>query len=503
MKKSIFCLVLALCLLPLVPAIAQGRPHINWYEVFVYSYADSDGDGHGDLKGLMGRLDYIQDLGFDGLWLMPVMPSPSYHKYDVSDYFDIDPLYGSLQDMRDLVAACRARGIALIIDLVLNHTSTRHPWFVSALAALREGRLDEPHIAYYHFSRQPGGHFVPVAGTDWHYEEQFKGGGMPDLNLDNPDLRAQIKDILAFWLEDVGVDGFRLDAVTSYYTGEDARNIAFLRFLKDTAQQLKPGSFLVGECWKGLGAIADYYQSGLDSFFLFPAAQAEGYVAASMRARKPAATYVQHLERVWRAIPEGILTPFLSNHDTGRVVGLVQGRQAVERVKFAHGLLSLLGGYTFTYYGEEIGMAGAGADPNKRLGMLWGEGQPPTLAPPGVTGGDYPFPGAMEQLADPASLLHYIRSLNHLRLELPILALGQPGVAAFTDDTALLARELAGQQVYIAVNFSAREPREVALPGPLRLLGALDAGFGLPAMPEDAAGPLRLPPYGIAVLGPP
>ena len=107
---------------------------------------------------------------------------------------------------------------------------------------------------------------------------------------------------------------------------------------------MKPGSFLVGECWKGLGQIAEYYQSGIDSFFLFPASQAEGYIAASMRARRPAETYVKNLKRVSDALGDSLLTPFLSNHDTGRTVGLVQGRQAPDRVKFAHALIALMGG---------------------------------------------------------------------------------------------------------------------------------------------------------------
>jgi len=502
MKKTIICLILALALLPFTQAGAQTRPPVNWYEVFVYSYADSDGDGHGDLKGLEGKLDYIAGMGYDGLWLMPVMPSPSYHKYDVSDYYGIDPLYGTLTDMRSLVAACHARGIRLIIDLVLNHSSTRHPWFIQATDALRAGNLEEPHIDWYNFTQQPGGSRVKVPGADWYYEEQFAGGGMPDLNLDNMALREEIRAIMAFWLNDVGVDGFRLDAVTSYYSGDDKKNIEFLLFLKDTAEGLKPGSFLVGECWKGLGVIADYYDSGIDSFFLFPASQAEGYIASSMRARKPAATFVKHLERVQAAIPAGLLTPFLSNHDTGRTVGLVQGRQAVERVKFAHGLLSLLGGSTFTYYGEEIGMAGAGADPNKRLGMLWEDGQPVTKAPPGVTGGEYPFPGVKAQQEDPMSLLNYLKALNRLRLELPVLALGELAILEHTDDTCLLARALNGEALYIAVNFSSKEAREVLVPQRLTLLGALDTDDTASAAVSGARGTLvSLPPYGIAFLG--
>ena len=108
----------------------------TWYEIFVYSFCDSDGDQIGDLQGVISKLDYIADMGFNGIWLMPIMPSPSYHKYDVKDYQEIEPEYGSMADFEELVAECDKRGIKLIIDLVLNHTSSEHPWFVEACSYL-------------------------------------------------------------------------------------------------------------------------------------------------------------------------------------------------------------------------------------------------------------------------------------------------------------------------------------------------------------------------------
>ena len=274
--KKLICLALILVLfIGIFSASAEEKvdTRFNWYEVFVYSFSDSDGDGIGDLRGLIGKLGYIHDMGFHGIWLMPVMPSPSYHKYDISDYLAVDERYGTLDDIKALTAACHELGIRLIIDLPVNHTSTRHPWFLAAVEALKAGRTDDPAINYYNFSRDAGQNHVQVIGTDWYYEEQFAGGHMPDLNLDSEAVREEIRRIMAFWLLDCGVDGFRLDAVTSFYTGNDAKNIEFLRFLNTEAEALKPDSFLVGECWKGLGQIAEYYQSGIDSFFLFPASQ--------------------------------------------------------------------------------------------------------------------------------------------------------------------------------------------------------------------------------------
>jgi glycosidase len=402
--------------------------------------------------------------------------------------------------MRALVSACHDLGIRIIIDLPLNHSSTEHPWFKAAAESLREGRPGDLYVDYYVFSREQGSKFVPLSGTDWYYEEQFSGGSMPDLNLDSKALREEIRGILGFWLNGIGVDGFRLDAVTSFYAGDDDKNTAFLRFLNDAAKALKPGCFIVGECWKGLDTIARYYDSGIDSFFLFPASQAEGYVAASMRARKPAETYVKYLNRVREAIPQGILTPFLSNHDTGRTVGLVQGRQAPERVKFAHSLIALMGGYTFTYYGEEIGMAGSGADPNKRLGMLWNE-KTVTDLPPGVTAVEYPFPSVDIQAADPDSLLSYIKKLNHQKLVMPAIALGDTAIDSVTADTLVLIRTFEDERLYIAINFSAKEAREILLEGQFDLSDTLDTG----AITSDAAVRgqdtlITLQPLGIAYL---
>ncbi len=497
MKKLIILLCLAALLLTLTaPALGEEAAY-NWYEVFVYSYADSNNDGIGDLKGLSGKLDYIRDMGYNGLWLMPIMPSPSYHKYDVTDYRAIDPVYGTMEDMKAFVSSAHEKGIRVIIDLPVNHSSTQHPWFLAAIDALKQGDTDNPYIAYYNFSKDKGDKMVPVAGTDWFYEEQFQGGNMPDLNLDSEAVKEEIKGILDFWLREVGVDGFRLDAVTSFYAGNDPKSIEFLSFLKQTSKDLKPGSFLVGECWKGLSQIADYYASGIDSFFLFPASQAEGYIAASMRARRPADAYAKNYQRVKDALPDVLWTPFLSNHDTGRTVGLVQGRQAPERVKFAHALLGLMEGYVFTYYGEEIGMAGSGDDPNKRLAMDWGD-EPRTQLPPGVTKEEYPFAPVSEQLKDPASILNYVKALNHLRLNHPEIALGVTEFEQVNADTLLMRKSLADSDIYLAVNFSSKEARELTLDTGFTLTDGLYMGDDKAALSET--GLLALPPYGIAVL---
>ena len=157
----------------------------TWYEIFVYSFCDSDGDRVGDLQGVISKLDYIQELGFNGIWLMPVMPASSYHKYDVKDYLDIDPEYGAMADFEQLAAECEKRGIKLIIDLVLNHTSSEHPWFTAACDYLESlGEQEEPsaqecpYYEYYHFVKgdPKSDTWYRVGSSDYYYEGVFWSG---------------------------------------------------------------------------------------------------------------------------------------------------------------------------------------------------------------------------------------------------------------------------------------------------------------------------------------
>lgn len=487
---------LLLLLLLLIPAFAQAdNASGNWYEIFVPAFRDSNGDGVGDLNGVREKLDYLEDMGYTGLWLTPIMPSPSYHKYDVTDYLDVDPSFGTLDDLKALAADCHARGIRLIIDLPVNHSSSQHPWFLAACEALRTGS-ESPYINYYNFSDKQLSKYIPVQGTALFYEEQFSGGGMPDLNLSSEALRGELRAILSFWLADCGIDGFRLDATTSYFTGHTDENIAFLAWLKQECEAIRPGSFLVGECWTGLETIADYYTSGVDAFFLFPMSQAEGWVARSLRARKPALEYQAKLEETLSRIP-GLLAPFLSNHDTGRTIGAIQGRSSLPKAKFAEGLLQIAGGAAFTYYGEEIGMVGSGDDPNKRLPMYWADDEMCGLMP-GTTSVEYAYPSVQAQLGDPASLLNYCRQLNQLRLRFPAVADGATAFLFADANLLLMQRTTPDSTVLIAVNFSPKAAGAITLPAGGWTIGA-DIETGTEAA-SLADGALSLPPYAIVIL---
>ena len=188
------------------------------YEIFVGSFCDSDGDGIGDLNGIRSKLDYIEGLGFNALWLTPVHPSSTYHKYDVDDYYAIDPSFGTMEDYEALLKECHDRGIKVYLDLVLNHTSDDHGWFRAASDYLHELPADwdpDPsyckYFDYYNFKREPADGYTQLEGTGWYYESRF-WSEMPDLNLSSEAVRKEIRGIMMYWLEK-GADGFRLDAV--------------------------------------------------------------------------------------------------------------------------------------------------------------------------------------------------------------------------------------------------------------------------------------------------
>ena len=281
MRKFLSGILSLLLLMGLLPAAYAEEPALGvTYEIFVASFQDSDGDGIGDLQGVIDRLDYLQSLGVRQIWLMPIHPSPSYHKYDVLDYYAVDPSYGTLDDFDRLTAACKERGIRVILDLVLNHSSSSHPWFLAACDDKFFSRTGET-TDWYVFYPEEGNARHKISGCSWWYEGQF-GSHMPDFNLDSESLRAEFAKIITFW-QSHGVGGFRLDAVTSYYTGANASTADFLRFVCETAKANDPDCYLVGEAWTDEATILTLYESGIDSLFNFPASDSTGrFVKAAL-----------------------------------------------------------------------------------------------------------------------------------------------------------------------------------------------------------------------------
>ena len=496
MKRRILALLLIAAMV-LSGCAAEKEPEIvpvddkfrNYYEIFVYSYADANGDGIGDFKGLESKLPYIADMGFNGIWLMPIMPSPSYHKYDVTDYYDVDPQYGTLEDFRSMLAKAHELGLDIIIDLVVNHSSSEHPWFLDAKSG-----PDAQYRDYYVWSEEAQDGYTPAGGA--YYESRFVDS-MPDLNLDNPALREELEKIMAFWLTDVGVDGFRLDAVTSFYTGRQEQNAEFLDWLGTTAHTIKPDSYLVGEAWTDFLEISKYSQTAVDSFFMFPAAQGTGYLNKILLpgASTPGETYGKLTAKIEEILADhSINAGFLGNHDTTRAANFLD-REDLPKLKMGAALLAMLPGNPFVYYGEEIGMIGTGDDPNKRIGMLWTAEGPETRDPPGTTESGYALPSVEEQQKDENSLLNWYKDLMWLRHKYPAIARGTTEVLPCDNvDLCILRRTWGESTVTVVVNPSLRDH---TLPMEAELLDAMNAR-GLEV--KLTGGELTLPSYSIAIV---
>ncbi len=535
-KKRYICLLLVLLMLTgcqsggkeeirevkLPQVLSMEDNYRTYYEVFVYSFYDGNGDGIGDLKGLTQKLDYIndgdpattEDLGCDGIWLMPVMPSPSYHKYDVTDYYAIDPEYGTMEDFENFMAECEKRGIKVILDLVINHSSSEHPWFKEAAAYLAQLGDGEPsleacpYVDYYHFSKEQKAGYSQVPGSDvWYYESQFSYT-MPDLNLYNESLREEIGKVVDFWLAK-GVGGFRLDAVKEYETGADSDNIEILSWFSDMVKGKKEDAYLVGEAWTDISTYEKYYESGIDSLFNFAFADSEGIIAKVVKGSSPASGYgkaLQNIEERFKGYnPDYIDAPFYTNHDMGRSAGYYSGEYSPAQTKIAGALNLFMSGNVFIYYGEELGMKGSGKDENKRAPMYFNEDKeaPGMCRGPADMDGIKMKYGSLEtQEGDPYSVYNYYKKAIRLRGMYPSIRKGSvENLEQLADDTlTAFAKSFEDEKVYLFCNLSPTE-RVITLDGLDKeivcIAEELSVDEKTPVLKE---GTLTLPGYGIAIL---
>jgi glycosidase len=437
-----------------------------FYEVFVRSFADSDGDGIGDLRGLTERLDYLNDgdpsttddLGVTGLWLMPIAESPSYHGYDVTDYRRIEADYGTAEDFREFMAAARERGIAVIVDLVLNHTSIDHPWFQDARTPGSE------HDDWYLWSTTgvpfagPGGQRVwHKDGDRWYYG--FFWEGMPDLNVANPDVISALDGVARFWLDDMGVDGFRLDAARHLIEDGDRteNSAATFEWLEDFRNRLKadhPDALVLGEVFDATSMSSKYVREGsLDLTFDFGLA---GATIAAIRSSDGVSLRAAQREVAESYPPDGLAT-FLTNHDQNRIAD--QLGSDVAATKLAASILLTSQGIPFIYYGEEIGMTGHKPDELIRTPMRWDATTPAAGFSSGTPweplSGDPPEVNVASEEADPDSLLSTYRALISLRTDHPALSHGDwtPIEASIPSVNAYLRQE-DGETIAVAVNLT-------------------------------------------------
>jgi glycosidase len=356
---------------PLIFLVLMQVPHpAVCYEVFVRSFYDGNGDGIGDLRGLTQKLDYIAGLGADCVWLMPVAESPSYHGYDVTNYYKIEPDYGTNDDFKAFVAAAHQRHIRVLVDLVLNHASRDHPFF---LEALRD--TTSPYRSWFRWSK--------TGGNNWHkspvrdeYYYGFFWSGMPDLNFENPAVLEEAKRVSRYWLDSLGVDGFRLDAIRHLIeVGDQNANTpgthAVLRDYGQYIRSIAPQSYTIGEVWDNTDNILTYYPDQLDAYFAFPISDALMDAVRSGKAGRLIPTVLQFLA----AQPAYRWAPFQRNHDQTRTMTFLGNDLA--GAKLAATILLTLPGLPFVYYGEEIGMTGDKPDERLRTPMHWTTGGGP------------------------------------------------------------------------------------------------------------------------------
>ncbi|NLL76566.1 MAG: alpha-amylase [Clostridiales bacterium] len=499
----------------------------TFYEVFVYSFYDGNGDGVGDLKGLTEKLDYINDgdastdtdLGCNGIWLMPIMPSPTYHKYDVTDFYAIDAEYGTMEDFEAFMAACKERDVHVIIDFVLNHTSSSHPWFVEACEYLKglgdkEPSVQEcPYYGYYNFTKEGGAGYSRLEGTEWYYEAQF-WSGMPDLNVGNEAVRGEIEDIVDFWLAK-GIDGFRLDAAKEYYSGTVDANIDFLSWFNSMVKEKKEDAYIVAEVWTDMDTYAQYYGSGIDSVFDFDFADSSGIIASVVKGSKPASGFGKALQTLDEKFsgynPDYIDAPFYTNHDLGRSAGYYSGKDSERQTKIAGAMNLMMNGCCFLYYGEELGMKGAGRDENKRAPMYWSkDSQKEGMCdgPIDMEMVKMKYDSLEEQREDKWSIYNYYKEAIRLRNVYPEIARGKVSYieGASDDNICVIKKVYESSEVLLVMNVS-KDERKADLSGVTVNGKEIDGADSLEGLLLTGTEQIKmngeevtLPPYAVALF---
>ena len=410
----------------------------TFYQVFVGSFSDSNGDGIGDLRGLINRIDYLNDgdissgndLGVQGLWLSPIFTSPTYHKYDTTNYYEIDPKFGTEEDLKELIRLCDERNVKVILDLVINHTSDSHPWFTEFRKARRNGDTSNKYYYYYSCAsgadRVGGRTYQKIPGIDYYYECNFTGA-MPELNYDNPKVKEEMLNVAKYYL-DLGISGFRFDAVKYIYYNDHKASAEFWEWYMSELRAYKPDVYCVGECWDSEPVIAQYL-GGLNCFN-FANSGPESYAVKAAKGDTLGGflKYIDsYQEKIHAVNPEAMPIQFLSNHDQDRIAGTFIYE---EQMKMLASLYLLSPGSPFIYYGEEIGIrgsrGGASTDANRRLAMLWGDGD--TIADP--EGSTYPATAQVkatvqDQLAQETSMLNHYSKLIGIRNRYPAIARGE------------------------------------------------------------------------------
>jgi maltose alpha-D-glucosyltransferase/alpha-amylase len=477
-----------------------------FYQLHVKSFADSNGDGIGDFPGLTSRLDHIASLGVDCLWLQPMYPSPFKDDgYDISDYTNVHPSYGTLKDFEDFLAQAHARGLRVIIELVLNHTSDQHAWFQEA----RTSR-DNPRRDWYVWSDTDDRYrgvriiFIDTELSNWAWDPVSKAyywhrffSHQPDLNYDNPAVRDEIWNVMKFWV-DLGVDGFRVDAVPYLVEreGTSCENLpethAVLKDLRARLDAHCSGRLLLAEANMSPEDVRPYFGDG-DEFhmsFHFPI-MPRMFMALRLEDRKPLIDIIERTPSIPDSCQWGI---FLRNHDEltlemvneverqymwdeyakdprarinlgirRRLAPLMEGDR--RRIELMSGLLMSLPGSPIVYYGDEIGMGDnvyLGDRNGVRTPMQWNGGfnagfstaDPERLWLPLVSNALYGYQAVNveSQHRNPSSLLNWMRRLIEVRRQTRVFGRGSIEFLKPDNHRVLAFTRTHGRETVLAIN---------------------------------------------------
>ena len=457
-------------------ATASTDKYRNVYQIFTQSFCDSNGDGIGDFKGIVSQLDYLNDgdpdggadLGVDALWMTPINPSESYHKYSVEDYYNVDKSFGTLDDFDALVKECHNRGINVILDLVLNHISYKNPLFLEACEEVKQGNLDGK-AKYFEFHEK--GYYSEdvktIAVGDYVCEANFSPT-MPEWDLTSDKTKEEFKKIVKFWL-DRGVDGFRLDAV-KYFDNKHTKGEEFLKWFVGSCREMKNDVYLVGEDWDDDSKIKEFYASGIDSLFAFRFAQSFGEITEAINTsagQTLAKKFASYDKKMSAANPEYINAMFLSNHDQARIGNALENK-GLAAEKFAANVYMLVPGNSYTYYGEEIGMTAPNTDSDKyyRLPMIFDSENLPDITVDGASTVEAPkYGGVKQQLADSNSLLSHYRRIITVKLQNPEIARGRITSQQVFNDPAVAGYyiEKDGAKLLVIHNFSSEAEKTLEI----------------------------------------
>ena len=430
------------------PAGTEGYPWWNdtvFYEIYIRSFYDSSGDGIGDFNGVTSKLDYLKDLGITGIWLMPIHPSTTPGGYNASDFYSVNPEYGTLEDFKRLLSEAHKRGMRVLIDRVFAYTSSQNPWFIASRDT------NSPYRDWYYWSASEGSNEWGLPRDLWgtstwietpsgYYFAEVFNQDFPTLNLHNPEVTTEMYKISRYWLQDVGVDGFRVDSVPNLVPEgsnlfDTSSTHAWLKDWNTFYKDINSNAFTVGEVWKEpASSLATYTGDQMDTTFEFNIA---GAIIDSINSGKNT-TINTALQQATTVIPRQQFAPFITNHDMDRSLTMLNGDP--EKAKAAASLLLSSPGVPFVFYGEEIGMQGIYIDADGiwwqlsvRYPMQWSSG---TNA--GFTVGQPSFGldpnyvrfNVSDEMKNPASLFSHYKTLISLRNAHPALRIGSLNIVS-------------------------------------------------------------------------